>query len=462
MFLILLATSQPAFAWKHTTNLWNRDYLPLKWYISDYDASNSAPCTTCDSNDENPYYLQAIIDSYDNWVEDVPCAQLTHRFEGVRENHHSTGRDSTDAKNTFYYDDPSDEQGSGILGVTYTVNSGMVAFNRDGQTYRYSYDSDIVFSKDVPWVASPDMELSCNGTALESVATHEIGHQLGMGHSCEEEEVTAGLCEDQELRDANMFWTAPSCNSFASKYDAGEIFSSDDVEGMTALYGPYATFEASTATYGGVPLEVCFSLSSTSAIRNVEWLFGDGTEEDVTVENPEDYEICHTYEDKGQFTINVTIFGESEDCGEWKYTDRERAMVVACEPPQAAVGFDGIFTYEHVEDYTYQMINQADTTVYGCIDRISWDIFKGDTKLRSVSAWSPKIDLSGEVEEHGEGDYKIVLNLGGPGGLSAETISIAATEEATAKGGCAVVTTSGGLFAGLLAFLGISIRRRES
>ena len=68
-------------------------------------------------------------------------------------------------------------------------------------------------------------------------------------------------------------------------------------------------------------------------------------------------------------------------------------------------------------------------------------IFKGEEKLRSVSAWSPKIDLSEDVEKHGEGDYKIVLNLGGPGGVSAATLNITATAEATAKGSCATVST---------------------
>ena len=442
----ILLFASTAMAWQHTGNLWNRDYFPLNWYISDY-RSEVLP---------EDYQLQVIETSYDNWVIDAPCAQLTHEFSGIREGHHVTGRDSSDGKNTFYYDDPNDEQGSGVLGVTYTVSTGEVAFNRDGQTYRYSYDSDIVFSKDVGWIATTDMDASCSGTPIEAVATHEIGHQWGMGHSCEENEVTAGLCEDVELRTANMFWAAPACSSF----DAEEVFTDDDIEGMTGLYGPYASFEASTATYGGVPLEVCFSLSSTSAIKCVEWLYGDSESDAVgdcegsdTLDQA-DYEICHTYEEKGQYTVNVTIRGESDDCPDqdWEYTDRERAMVVACEPPQAAEGFSGMFTYAPDEGLIYQMYNQADTTVYGCIDRVQWDVFKGDSLVKSVSAWSPKIEFPEE------GDYRIVLNLGGPGGFSAEELNI--TVEETAAGGCAVVSATSGM-AGVLAVFGIALRRRE-
>jgi hypothetical protein len=277
-----------------------------------------------------------------------------------------------------------------------------------------------------------------------------------MGHSCEENEVTAGLCEDIELRTANMFWSAPACSSF----DPDDVFTDDDIEGMTGLYGPYASFDASTATYGGVPLEVCFTLSSTSAIKCVEWLYGDSDSDAVGdceaggILEQEDYEICHTYEEKGQYTVNVTIRGESDDCPDqdWEYTDRERAMVVACEPPQAAAGFDGMFTYGPDKGLIYQMYNQADTTVYGCIDRVQWDVFKGDELVKSVSAWSPKIDFPEE------GDYRIVLNLGGPGGFSAEELNISVEE--IADDGCAVVSTTSAM-AGALAVFGIAMRRRE-
>ena len=58
-------------------------------------------------------------------------------FEGIREGHHTLGRNSADQQNTFYYDDPNDEQGGGVLGVT-TQSTGQIAFNRDGKIYRYN------------------------------------------------------------------------------------------------------------------------------------------------------------------------------------------------------------------------------------------------------------------------------------------------------------------------------------
>ena len=153
---------------------------------------------------------------------------------------------------------------------------------------------------------------------------------------------------------------------------------------------------------------------------------------------------------------HIGIRGASEDCGggEWEYSTRKRAMVVVCEAPQVAKDFEGLFTVEQVDGTIYQMINQADTSVYGCIDRVSWDIFDGDEKIRSVSAWSPKIDFPDY------GDYRIVLNLGGPGGVTAEELTITVAEETGL--GCSATSNRGlGVFAIGLSLFGFALRRRE-
>lgn len=446
MISVLLLTSS-AWAWKHTGNVWSRDDLPLKWYFSDYISETIDPGET---NLESTYQFQVIDTSYNNWVTGAPCGQLSHEFQEIRTGHHETGRDNSDQRNTFYYDDPNDEQGGGILGVTYTQSTGEIAFNRDGKIYRYSFDSDIVFSTDVNWIKTPDLETDCSGTPLEAVATHEIGHQWGMGHSCEENEVSAGLCEDQDLKNANMFWAAPQCLDF----NPDQVFTVDDVQGMTALYGPYATFEATTETYGGVGLEVCFQLNSSSAVSSVEWLYGDGTSDEFSEGSSELYETCHTYDEKGQYTINVTIRGESDDCDEWEYTERERAMVVICEVPSIGEDFEAMFTYEPVKDLTVQLINQADTTVYGCIDDITWEVYKGSELIRTLNAWSPKIDFS----EEGAGDYTVKLLMGGPGGTSEDEMKI--TVEEYNPDGCSVVAASS-VAALFLSVFGITRRRRR-
>jgi hypothetical protein len=100
------------------------------------------------------------------------------------------------------------------------------------------------------------------------------------------------------------------------------------------------------------------------------------------------------------------------------------------------------------------MINQADTTVYGCIDEIEWQVYKGDTLIRTLNAWSPKIDFS----EEGEGEYKVVLKLGGPGGEIAQELSVY-VEKYNVEG-CSSVSGYG-MVAALLSILGIARRRED-
>ena len=105
-----------------------------------------------------------------------------------------------------------------------------------------------------------------------------------------------------------------------------------------------------------------------------------------------------------------------------------------------------------MEELIYQMVNQADTSVYGCIDSVTWDVYKGSDLINSVNAWSPKLQFPSA------GTYKVVLTVSGPGGESSEELSIDVEE--IVDGGCAIVPVSAGLV-GLLVGLGAAVRRRE-
>jgi hypothetical protein len=102
----LLMLSSTAWAWKHTGNIWSRDNVPLKWYISDYVSETIDPGT---DSLLSTYQYTVINESYQNWLDSAPCGQLGVSFEGIREGHHALGRNTADQQNTFYYDDPNDE-----------------------------------------------------------------------------------------------------------------------------------------------------------------------------------------------------------------------------------------------------------------------------------------------------------------------------------------------------------------
>jgi len=446
--LIFLALTAPqAHAWQHTGMLWNRDVFPVPWYMSDHETKDLS----------SDYQVDVLDTSINAWERDAPCSELSAEYMGVRKGHWKSGSSSSDLLNTMYYDDPAGQNADEAIGVTYSMPSSDFAFEmRDPYDptvtnfYYYTSDSDIVFSANYTFYTTDDVDQGLcqgNGYSIEAIATHEFGHFWGMDHSCGQDDVEAGDCNDPDWISATMFWTGPNCSNEANSLN------SDDIQGITALYGPFATFDVAKGVdkFGGVPLEVCFQLETKGVDEAggdlvIEWNFGDGT-------SSSDSDPCHTYTEKGQYTVSITVTGTSDSCGEYSYDYRKPAFVLACEAPQPAVDFDGMFSYEWVEGNTYQMLNQADLTVYGCVDQVQWDVFKDNVLQQSVNAWAPKIDFGAP------GKYDIVLNLGGPGGVTAEGLTLTVGGEGT---GCSAAPASAsvGLF-GLLLGLGAALRRRR-
>jgi MYXO-CTERM domain-containing protein len=135
--------------------------------------------------------------------------------------------------------------------------------------------------------------------------------------------------------------------------------------------------------------------------------------------------------------------------------------VVVCGAPEPATGFNGLFTYAHHDGLVYQLVNQVDTTVYGCIETVTWEVYKGGSAsgepINVVTAWSPKIELPSE------GSYTVKLIVGGPGGVEAEELTFQAEDK---RGEATRACATGGAGAapglmGLLVGLGAALRRRR-
>lgn len=411
--LTLLVFAHSAFAWNLIGRYWEDDAFPLKWW-EDVEKEESLP---------EGYSHEVIQTAWDNWPEAAPCAGLSNEYQGELQ---LAQRSETDGKITFLWNDPGDEAGPGVLGVTYTSGQhGIGTRTVRGQILYETVDSDIVFNDAVDFATTADIVAgTCNNeSAIEGVATHEIGHLHGMEHSCQQED----LCNDQLLRDATMYWSVSTCD--VNQNDPNP----DDVDGITAIYGVSGQFSATSNRYGGTPLSVDFTITSEAEVTGAHWQFGDGETSD---EFPS---TTHIYTTSGQFSVRVQLSLASTECGELSDTQDAIGYVLACEPPAPEKGADGFFQVQPKVGLTYSTVNHTDVSTYGCVDTIQWEVYKGggsdainpdnmvdfdgDGDGDPIGAWSPDISFPAA------GTYTVVMNIGGPGGLVANSITVDVTDD---------------------------------
>lgn len=460
--LALLVLAQPALAWKHTGFVWDTSDIPREWFMDD-GMEDSLP--TPESGDwqekyseacgDDPYDLCIVQRSFTNWY-DAQCAAIGDSYQEPREDYGDPN--GGDGRSIFYWDDPSDIVEVGVLGVTYPRGDASTTLVINGESYTKATDADIVFNDNVQWGTTEDIESgNCNGaTAIEGVATHEIGHSWGMGHSCEQghgDECTAVLLS------ATMYWSVGACD--LSQNDINQ----DDIDGLTALYGPFATFEATTDRYGPAPMTVCFETISDDPVSGVTWEFGDGGTSDEL--NP-----CHEYTTSGQFSVAVEFLFSDPECGDTTFNESHLAYVITCTEPIPEPGSEGFFEVTHLDGLTYQTVNHTDLSVYGCVDTIEWQVYKGASEAdiqegnivdfngdgagAGIGAWAPKITFPGE------GSYVVVMNVGGPGGLVASFLVVEAEDRRGEGSGCATIPAGSAAFGGLFFVAAAALRRRRA